>query len=69
MKKLVLGIVLCSLFMGCSELSRKEKNTLAGAGAGAVIGQALGGTATSTLVGAGIGAIGGAAYTEYKKKH
>lgn len=69
MKKILLGIILCWLFIGCSQLTRREKNTLAGAGAGAVIGQVLGGTTGSTLIGAGLGAVGGVAYTEYKKKH
>lgn len=69
MKKLILGLLACVMFMGCSDLTKREKRTLAGAGAGAVIGQALGNDTKSTLIGAGIGALGGAAYDQYKKKH
>lgn len=42
---------------GCE--SSRGTGTLAGAGAGALIGQAVGGNTRSTLIGAGVGAAGG----------
>ncbi len=55
---LTIGIVANSLFVsGCEK--KWQTGSLAGAGAGALIGQAAGGDTKATLIGAGIGALAG----------
>jgi hypothetical protein len=52
---MMLSVLLC--FPGCE--TNRGTGTLAGAGVGALIGQAAGRNTTSTLIGAGVGAAGG----------
>jgi osmotically inducible lipoprotein OsmB len=60
-KRLVLGTVLavtCVSLGACAGMSRKERNTAIGAGAGAVGGAVLtGGSAVGTLGGAAVGGV------------
>ena len=48
--------------VGCD--TQKKTNTLAGAGVGALAGQAIGGSTKGTLIGAGIGAAAGHLLTD-----
>lgn len=57
LSSLALMVVTALAAVGCE--SSRGTGTLAGAGMGALIGQASGRTATSTVIGAGIGAAGG----------
>ncbi|MDX8335155.1 MULTISPECIES: glycine zipper domain-containing protein [Cetobacterium] len=60
-KYLLLSIVSLVLLSGCSNVgSNTIGSTTVGAGAGALLGQAIGGDSKATLLGAGIGALGGA---------
>lgn len=52
-------LVLCTTFLTAGCETSRGTGSLAGAGVGALIGQAAGGTATSTVIGAGLGAAGG----------
>ena len=51
---------------GCA--TKAENGALIGAGAGALLGQAIGGNTGSTVIGAGVGAIAGAAIGENEDK-
>lgn len=66
MKKIIMCFVLGTIVMGCSNMTSREKSTLGGAAAGALVGQALGGDSKATLIGAGVGALGGAAVDNYQ---
>lgn len=55
---LTAGIIANSVFLGGCE-KKWQTGTLAGAGAGALIGQAAGGNTQATLIGAGVGALAG----------
>lgn len=61
MKKLFVGLILGLMLVGCSNMTSREKSTLAGAGAGALVGSAVTGNSRGALIGAGVGALGGAA--------
>jgi hypothetical protein len=54
----VSAVVLMALvgFLGCESMDKGEKGGLAGAGLGAIIGQAIGHNTAGTLIGAGVGA-------------
>lgn len=67
MKKIIMCLVLGAVVMGCSNMTSREKSTLGGAAAGALVGQALGGDSKATLIGAGVGALGGAAVDNYQQ--
>ncbi|MFC5480840.1 glycine zipper 2TM domain-containing protein [Massilia suwonensis] len=60
-KHLAVSATLATLALaltGCSGMSRQDKNTAIGAGAGAVIGGALtGGSAVGTVGGAAVGGV------------
>jgi outer membrane lipoprotein SlyB len=58
----VLVMLPLAFSVGCD--TQKKTNTLAGAGVGALAGQAIGGSTGSTLVGAGIGAAAGHLLTD-----
>ena len=62
MKKLLIVSVFSVLVLsGCSNVgSNTIGSTTVGAGAGALLGQAIGGDSKATLLGAGIGAAAGA---------
>ncbi|MCQ8212879.1 YMGG-like glycine zipper-containing protein [Cetobacterium somerae] len=66
MKKLFAGLILGLLLVGCSNMTSREKSALVGAGAGALVGSALG-DSKGALIGAGVGALGGAAVDNYNK--
>lgn len=68
MKKIVAGLFLSLVLVGCSNMSSREKSALVGAGAGALVGTAITGDSKGALIGAGVGALGGAATDNYKKK-
>jgi len=59
-KLLVLTLATTGLIAltGCA--SKAENGALIGAGAGALLGQAIGGNTGATVIGAGVGAIAGA---------
>ncbi len=66
MKRLISALSLTTLLAGCSApITQRERSTLTGgalgAGAGALIGNALGRPGRGALIGGGIGALGGAA--------
>ncbi len=66
MKRLLSVVSLVALLGGCAApITQREKSTLTGgvlgAGAGALIGNALGHPGRGALIGGGIGALGGAA--------
>lgn len=62
-KKLVVTASLATVALGmagCSNMSKQDRNTAIGAGAGAVIGGALtGGSAVGTVGGAAVGGVVG----------
>jgi outer membrane protein OmpA-like peptidoglycan-associated protein len=63
---LILTLILSMCALGCATpQNKKEKGTLIGVGAGAIagalLGQAIGGDTTGTLIGAGVGALAGGA--------
>ena len=71
MKKINLTLLVLAsssliLFTGCA--TKAENGALIGAGAGALLGQAIGGNTGSTVIGAGVGAIAGAAIGENEDK-
>ncbi|MGL5357375.1 MAG: YMGG-like glycine zipper-containing protein [Cetobacterium sp.] len=68
MKKIVAGLFLSLVLVGCSNMSSREKSALVGAGAGALVGSAITGDSKGALIGAGVGALGGAGVDNYKKK-
>jgi outer membrane lipoprotein SlyB len=51
--------------VGCD--TQKKTNTLAGAGVGALAGQAIGSSTGATLIGAGVGAVAGNVLTKEDK--
>lgn len=53
-KRILVGTLVVGLLAGCSNISRRDRNTITGAGVGAVAGAILTG-------GSGIGTAGGAA--------
>ncbi|CUA84430.1 MULTISPECIES: glycine zipper 2TM domain-containing protein [Gulbenkiania] len=58
LKVLATGILALSLLSGCSNMTKREKNTAIGAGAGAAAGAVLsGGSAWGTAGGAAIGGL------------
>ncbi|MDN0073559.1 glycine zipper 2TM domain-containing protein [Crenobacter sp. SG2303] len=58
MKSLALAMSLVALMTGCAGMSRQDRNTVVGAGAGAVIGNVLtGGDAIGTVGGAAVGGV------------
>lgn len=60
-KYFLLSIMSVILLSGCSNVgSNTIGSTTVGAGAGALLGQAIGGDSKATLLGAGIGAAAGA---------
>ena len=60
-KYLILSVLSVVLLSGCSNVgSNTIGSTTVGAGAGALLGQAIGGDTGATLLGAGIGAAAGA---------
>jgi len=78
MKRILIGLSMsCLVLAGCAQpMSRTQKGTAVGAGAGAVVGaglgQLIGGDTEATLIGAGIGAaLGGTAggfFANYMEK-
>ncbi|MGL4998840.1 MAG: YMGG-like glycine zipper-containing protein [Cetobacterium sp.] len=68
MKKIVAGLFLSLVLVGCSNMTSREKSALVGAGAGALVGTVITGDSKGALIGAGVGALGGAATDNYKKK-
>ena len=63
-KVAVFVLVMLPLAFGVGCDTQKKTNTLAGAGVGALAGQAIGGSTGATLVGAGIGAAAGHLLTD-----
>lgn len=68
MKKFIVASLLGILLVGCSNMTSREKSTLVGAGAGALVGSVISGDSKGALIGAGVGALGGAAADNYNKK-
>ncbi len=66
MKKILIGLMLGAFLVGCSNMTDREKSTLVGAGAGALVGQAITGDSKGALIGAGVGALGGVAVSNYQ---
>ncbi len=60
-------VITASLSVGCE--NNAKTNALIGAGVGAVLGQALGGSTEATLIGAGVGAAGGYAIGNEQDKN
>ncbi|WP_297597219.1 YMGG-like glycine zipper-containing protein [uncultured Cetobacterium sp.] len=68
MKKLIVASLLATLLIGCSNMTSREKSTLVGAGAGALVGSVITGNSRGALIGAGVGALGGAAVDNQNKR-
>lgn len=58
MQKIIIGALVIGLLSGCSNLTRRDKHTITGAGIGAVAGAVLtGGSGFGTAGGAAVGGV------------
>lgn len=59
MKKIQISLVLCSILLltSCSDMNKAQMGGLGGAGAGAIVGQAIGHNTESTLIGTAVGTM------------